>query len=247
MKILVFGGTTEGRMLSSTLSGAGFDVVVSVATEHGKNITGYDGVEIIADRLSEEHMVNLLKHGSYDYVVDATHPYAVVATQNIQSACQMTGLRYLRLKRPGSETTSGIIYLPDMSSAVNLLNKNNEKAFLTIGSKELGAFTCLNNFATRLFIRILPMRDSLDKALTLGFRSSNIICMQGPFSKEMNLATLKMAEAKYLVTKDSGDVGGVDEKVAAALELSCEVIVVMRPTEEEGFALKEMLRFFHCS
>jgi len=244
MKILVFGGTTEGRILSSALSGAGFDVVMSVATEHGKNISDNDAIEILAERLSETHMIDLLKQGAYDYVVDATHPYAVTVTQNIQSACRIADVRYMRLKRPGSESSSGVIYVSDMHSAVNLLNESDEKAFLTIGSKGLDAFTCVKNFADRLFIRILPMRDSLDKALTLGFRSSNIICMQGPFSEEMNLATLKMSDAKYLVTKDSGDVGGLDEKVSAALGLGCEVIIVMRPTEEDGYTLKEMLRFF---
>ena len=244
MKILIFGGTTEGRILSSALSGAGYNVVMSVATEHGKNISDNDAIEILADRLAEVHMIDLLKKGLFDYVVDATHPYAVSVTQNIQSACRVAGLRYLRLKRPGSEAISRVMYVPDMAAAARILDKSDEKVFLTIGSKELEAFTSLKNFADRLFIRILPVRESLDKALSLGFLSSNIICMQGPFSKEMNIATLKLAGSKYLVTKDSGDVGGLDEKVSAALELGCEVIVTMRPTEKDGITLEEMLDFF---
>jgi precorrin-2 dehydrogenase/sirohydrochlorin ferrochelatase/precorrin-6A/cobalt-precorrin-6A reductase len=127
---------------------------------------------------------------------------------------------------------------------VEILKKNNEKALLTIGSKELESFTEIQNFRERFFIRILPMEDSLKKALALGFPGSNIICMQGPFDKEMNAATLKMTGAKFLVTKDSGDTGGFEEKVSAALSLCCDVIVVARPVEEEGFTFDELLVYF---
>lgn len=34
------------------------------------------------------------------------------------------------------------------------------------------------------------MADSLERCLTLGFPPKNIICMQGPFSRELNVALL---------------------------------------------------------
>jgi precorrin-6x reductase len=240
MKILVFGGTTEGRELSELLSDTGADVTLSVATEFGREMA-QTHINILSDRLEEQEMRSLLKQKSYDCVVDATHPFAVSATKNIYSACQAAGIKYYRIKRPPSDEMTNIISVPDGLAAADVLNKTDEKALLTIGSKELEAFTQIDNYAARLYIRILPMEDSLKKALDLGFRSSHIICMQGPFGEEMNKATLKMTGAGYLVTKDSGDIGGYEAKVAAARELGCQVVVITRPIEEEGYTLHGLL------
>jgi len=242
MRVLIFGGTTEGRRLSAALSGAGIQVMLSVATEYGKSSAADDAAEIFSDRLTEEEMVELLgQEGSFDCVIDATHPYAVLVTQNIRSACRTAGLQYIRLKRPESGVIPGVTYVPDMFAAVELLSKSDGKALLTIGSKQLDPFTGVPNYAERLFVRMLPMLDSLEKATRLGFRGSNIICMQGPFDSEMNAAMLKMTGAKFLVTKNSGDPGGFEAKISAALNLGCEVIVVERPAEGEGYTLDEIL------
>ena len=251
MNVLIFGGTVEGRILSEALFEAGINVTISVATEYGKNILSSSKIKVLADRLTERDMSDLLQEGSFEYVIDATHPYAALATQNIQAACQAAGSNYMRLKRPEGISQSGLSYVHDVPTAVEMLVKmlknSEEKALLTIGSKELKNFTQVNNFAKRLYIRILPSPDSLDKAIKLGFSSSNIICMQGPFSKEMNIATLRMTGAKFLITKDSGEAGGFDNKISAALDLGCGVIVISRPHHEEGYTLKEMMRFFRCS
>jgi len=248
MKVLIFGGTTEGRKLSKALSGVGIDVTLSVATQYGQNIAASECAKICSGRLDEDSMANLLKQGTFDYVIDATHPYAVFATQNIQSACRVTGTNYLRLNRPDDMAIPGVTYTSDISAAVEILNKGEGKALLTIGSKELEPFTHIPNYADRIFIRILPMPSSLEKALELGFRGSNIICMQGPFDMEMNRAMLKMIGAKYLVTKDSGDVGGFEAKVSAALGLGCEVITIARPfLQEDGYSFSEILRFFNAT
>jgi precorrin-6x reductase len=66
--------------------------------------------------------------------------------------------------------------------------------------------------------------------------------MQGPFSQEMNTATLRQINAKYMVTKDSGKVGGFTEKIAAAHEAGAQLLVISRPTQEEGETLEELLR-----
>jgi len=244
MRVLVFGGTTEGRKLSAALERAGIDVTLSVATEFGRDKAEGSGLTILADRLDEESMVSLLEQGSFDSVVDATHPYAVIATQNIRRACELAELEYLRLLRTDSEVFEGITYVSDENEAVRILNESDEKILLTTGSKNLESFTQINNYKKRVFARILPLRDSLDKALELGFCASNIICMQGPFDAAMNQAMLNMTGASLLVTKDSGDIGGFEAKVTAALALGCEVIVITRPVEDEGYTMGELIDRF---
>ena len=84
------------------------------------------------------------------------------------------------------------------------------------------------------------MVDSLERCLTLGFPPRNIICMQGPFSKELNVALLRQYQIKTLVTKDTGGYGGFREKAEAAQEAGCALLVVERPGAEAGLTLEEI-------
>lgn len=86
------------------------------------------------------------------------------------------------------------------------------------------------------------MADSLERCLALGFPPKNIICMQGPFTKEMNLATLRQFHVRTLVTKDTGGYGGFRAKADAAREAGCDLVVVERPQTEEGLTLEEVQR-----
>jgi precorrin-6x reductase len=53
--------------------------------------------------------------------------------------------------------------------------------------------------------------------------------MQGPFSETLNRAMFEAADARILVTKDSGREGGFPEKVRAAKALGMKVAVLERP------------------
>ena len=64
--------------------------------------------------------------------------------------------------------------------------------------------------------------------------------MQGPFSKEMNTATIRQYKIRFLVSKDGGEAGGYAEKAAAAEETGAELIVLRRP-EESGLGYDEVL------
>jgi len=65
--------------------------------------------------------------------------------------------------------------------------------------------------------------------------------MQGPFSYEMNVAMLKQFNCSYLVTKNTGSVGGLDEKILAAQATDTKVILIDRPQQETGYSLDEVI------
>ena len=69
--------------------------------------------------------------------------------------------------------------------------------------------------------------------------------MQGPFSEELNYAMLKHTSAKYMVTKESGKVGGFIEKVLAASKAGAKSIVIGRPMEQEGFSYSEVVKIIN--
>lgn len=98
MKVLIFGGTTEGRLLAGELLERGFEVTVSVATPLGaEELEGLPGLRVLVGRRDREEMAEVL--GAFDRCVDATHPYAVEASGNIRSACEQAGVPLCRLLR----------------------------------------------------------------------------------------------------------------------------------------------------
>ena len=170
------------------------------------------------------------------------HIIAAAVTDNLRAACAKSGARYERLLRPALPYQNCEIVL-DTAAAVDWLNAHPGKVLLTTGSKELEAYTAVQDFQTRLFPRVLPTASVLEKCAALGFPGAHIIAMQGPFSQAMNAALLRETGAKILVTKDTGVSGGFAEKVAAAEEVGAKVLVIARPRIENGKDQAQMQEF----
>lgn len=241
--IWVIGGTSEGRSLVKELAGYRVKLYVSVATKYGAAlIEPQENLTIIAERMDLEAMCSFIEMHKPDCVVDATHPYATLVTATVQEACSKTNCQCLRLVRPEGEA-GDYITVHDFGEAVELLNHLDGNIFLTTGSKNLPDFTAVHDYAERIALRILPMESSLHNALCLGYKPAHIVCMQGPFTKDLNIAMLKKFDSKYMVTKDSGTVGGFEDKVESAAAAGAKLIVIGRACKEIGSGYDEILSY----
>jgi len=112
---------------------------------------------------------------------------------------------------------------------------------LTTGSKTLDIFTkrLLEVPDTRLIARMLPRVDNMEKCERLGLPQKNIVAIQGPFTKEFDKALYRQYGVTVMVTKESGRVGSVDEKVEAAKELGIDIILIGRPVIDYGTVYSE--------
>lgn len=239
-KICVFAGTTEGRELVEFLSAQSVRVTACVATEYGETLLSpADNLTISAKRRTVEEMKALFAAEQFHLVVDATHPYASAVTENIIAASSATGTAYLRLLRSGAAAPEDAVFASDIAEAVEYLNTVDGNILFTTGSKELSKFAAIRDFENRAYARILPMEESLRLCQRAGLKPAHILAMQGPFSKEMNIAMLKSVGAKYMVTKDSGSPGGFDEKLAAVREAGVKLIIIGRPLQREGQTFSE--------
>ena len=241
-KICVFAGTTEGRTLAEFLCAQSVQVTACVATEYGETLMQPgENLRVSAQRLTEEQMIDMFLSEQFDLVVDATHPYAPIVTENIAAACQETKTEYLRLLRDGSDAPEDAVFAESVEEAVSYLNGTEGTILLTTGSKELSKYTELRDFTERAYARVLPMEDSLRLCQAAGLKPSHILAMQGPFSREMNVAMLRSVGAAYMVTKLSGSTGGYDEKVAAARQAGAKLLVIGRPPQRQGLRYPEAL------
>lgn len=241
MKVLLFGGTFEGRDLAWWLSEQGITVTASVATKYGADLlSAQENMTVHTGRMDAGGITKWLEREQYDCVVDATHPYAVLATKHIAEAAEAAQIPCYRLIRDGN-ATGDWIEAKDMAHAAQLAEEIPGNILLTTGSKELDHFAA-PSLCSRSYPRVLPDIASLERCLKLGFPSANIICMQGPFSRELNVAVIHACDIRVLITKSTGTAGGFWEKVTAAQETGCTLIVIGRPIQEAGFTLEEMKR-----
>lgn len=225
-------------MLCRFLSAHEISIEVFVATEYGEAVMEpLPGVTVHTGRLTVPQMAAYFSKDAL--VIDATHPYASVVTQNIKEACAGAGAEYLRLLRP-QQAADSVVTVPDTQTAVQWLCEHPGKVLLTTGSKELDFYIKVPDYRERLFPRVLPTAEVLAKCTALGFPGASILAMQGPFSHEMNVALLKKTGAQILVTKDTGKSGGFAEKLSAAKEVGATVLMIARPLDETGRSLDEM-------
>ncbi len=160
-KALLFAGTTEGRQLAEYLAACGVQTTVSVATEYGQTlIAPCPNLSVHAGRLDEGQMEQFLKENRFDFVIDATHPYAAVVTQNICRACAAAEVPCYRCLREESQLQAGnLIRVETTEQAVQRLNEIPGNILLTTGSKELAAYTKVSGFAERVYPRVLPLAN----------------------------------------------------------------------------------------
>lgn len=230
-RFLVFAGTTEGNRALELLHGGGRALWASVATEYGGQcLPRLPGLTVLSGRLDGGAVRALLERERFTCVLDATHPFAKEATENIRAACEGAGTPYVRVLRDEDGAPEGCIRVESAQAAARWLLENTQgNILLTTGSKELSAFTPL---FPRLYARVLPAQGSLEQCLTLGLPAKQVICMQGPFTAELNAAMLRQVGARWLVTKETGATGGFPEKCAGALEAGARVLVIARPQEQ---------------
>lgn len=241
-KICLFAGTTEGRRLTEFLSKQDTNLTVCVATDYGESLLQEgERISVSHKRLSAEEILRMLTDEHFDLVIDATHPYAVTVTENILEGCRRTGTEYVRLVREASGLPMDAVIVPDISTAIDFLNNTAGNILLTTGSKELQKFTGITDFSERVYARVLPMQSSLEACSAAGLKPSHIIAIQGPFSEEMNLSTLRAVRAQWLVTKDSGEPGGFEAKVIAAQQANAGLIVIGRPAQQKGLTEAETI------
>lgn len=229
--IFVEGGTADGREAAEQLSARGMDVIYSSISNYNApkqnthlkwHIGAMDGDALEA----------FLKANAVTVFVDGTHPYAKAASVNAMAACQAVGLRYIRLERPGisamkPEFQRIVRHFPDYDTMVGYLKDVPGNILATTGSRELAHYQPLDK--ERLYIRVLPTSGVLAKCEDLGYKPNHIAAMQGPFSKAMNVAMIENFDIHFVTTKDSGDIGGVTDKIAAAEACGAEILCVDRP------------------
>ncbi|WP_025736157.1 cobalt-precorrin-6A reductase [Mycobacterium genavense] len=224
MRVLLLGGTAEGRALAKALDPADVDVISSLADRvpdpalpvGSVRIGGFGGVDGLKSWLREHRI---------DAVVDATHPFAATMTAHAAQASGELEIPHLVLARPAWDPGTAIRVASDTEAAQAVENQRYQRVFLTTGRSGTKAFQAseawfLIRAVTEPDARTLPRRHAL-------------LLSRGPYRYDDELAIMRDHRIDALVTKNSG--GDMTRaKLDAAAALDIPVVMVQRPPLPAG-------------
>lgn len=223
MRVLLLGGTAEGRALAKALHPQ-VDIVSSLAGRVPDpalpvgpvRVGGFGGVAGLRRYLHDERI---------DAVVDATHPFAATMTAHAAQACAELRVPHLVLARPAWDPGSATVVASDGAAAKEVAEQGYSRVFLTTGRSGVAAFADSDAW---LLIRAVTPPD--DTAMP---RHHQLLLSRGPYHYDDELRILNEHRIEVLVTKNSG--GEMTRaKVDAAAALKVPVVMVARPPLPEG-------------
>jgi precorrin-6A/cobalt-precorrin-6A reductase len=236
--ILVMAGTHDARELAFGIRKAGFPVLCTVVTESAAKALRELDLPVLSGRLDSEELEALLNERGVRAIVDATHPFAGEASINAMKAARQAEVPYIRYERKSGNYTAGPLLdiVGSYEEAAVLAAFKGGVIMLATGTKTLSVFTdrLLGKPDISLIVRMLPTIENMDKCMRLGVEPRHIVALQGVCSKGLNKALYEQYGVTLLITKESGQAGGVREKIEAAQELGVETILIKRPPIEYG-------------
>jgi precorrin-6A/cobalt-precorrin-6A reductase len=223
VRVLILGGTSEGRALATALHDGGRWVVVSSLAGRiaqprlppGEvRIGGFGGVDGLAGYLRTEQV---------DVLVDATHPFAATMSAHAAQAAELTGVPLVLLRRapwrsqPGDRWT----HVPDVTAAARTVAElASGCVFVTTGRRDLAAFA--PDDGHDYLIRTV---DEPDDPLP---SRSIVIRDRGPYTVDGELALMRAHRVRVLVAKNSGG-DQTSAKLAASRALGIDVVMIDPP------------------
>jgi precorrin-6A/cobalt-precorrin-6A reductase len=222
-RVLILGGTTEARQLAERLAQrACLDVTLSLAGRTASpvphpvpiRVGGFGGAEGLANHLIVERV---------DALIDATHPYANIISENAAAAARRAIVPFVALRRPPWYAVAGDrwIEVSDARAAVEAIGQACRDVFVALGRNDLAPFATAPQH--RYLIRSV---DPVDPPLPLPHVI--YITARGPFSEANERALMTQHKIDVVISKNSGGSAAYG-KIAAARALGIEVIMLRRP------------------
>lgn len=234
--LLILGGTGEAAALAAAALlrfGKRLRITTSLAgrTTHRTALAGEVRVGGFG---GAEGLAAYLRAAGIDCVIDATHPFAARISAQAASACASAAVPRLMLLRPEwkRHDLDRWIDVADVPAAAAALRHLGQRVWLTLGQRELEAFSGLtrHHFVVRL---IEP------PASPLPLSSSDLLLGRGPFNLAEERRILERHAIEVLVTKASGG-EATEPKLIAARERALPVVMVRRPLPPAGERAEEV-------
>lgn len=241
--IWIIGGTSEFREVMDRIGDVDH-FVGTIATDGGKEFV--TSKNIVMGRMDYNEMGDFIDRYKISTIIDLSHPYAKIVSANAKNIAKDKSIEYIRYVRKKADLTSKAIYLDSYEDCYEYLSHISGTVFFTTGSKNIGDFEKVRG-SNRFIYRVLPALESIEECKQYEVQLKDIVAVLGPFSKEYNKVMFQEYGIDYMVTKDSGKQGGMDEKLEACEELNIVPIIIGREDEDgvtDLSAIEEIIRSY---
>ncbi len=244
--ILVFGGTTEGKIAAELLDYMQLDYFYStkVVTQQKVKGTMISGAKTTAD------MMDFCKKNNIKLIIDAAHPFAVELHKSVHKTVEKLELKLVRFERKSPKYDYSQLRFFDSFADLNqaLLESNYQRLLFLSGVQTIPHFTAI--WKTRdAYFRILKTTVSKEKAASYGIPNCRVIPMQPEENDAVLQDLAKRVNAEIFISKESGASGFFEQKVATAKRLNLPFWAVKRPAlphyEYVAYSKKELLQHLY--
>ncbi len=212
-RILVFGGTTEGRKAIEALEEAGNTFYYSTKTGE-QEVSLHHGVAI-SGAMDAAAMTTFCQAHEVGLLVDAAHPFAEVLHQTVAKVAESMGIPAIRFERIFPPHDPDIVWCDDFDDAIRKIDAR--VLLATTGVQSINKLKPLEAKGVRIIHRILNRESSIHLAHEQGATDEQLCFYPDT------------PNADSVLMKESGESGGFLEKVEEARRLGMKMYAILRP------------------
>ena len=228
--VLIFGGTTEGRIAVRVLDQAGTPYYYStrgnaqqIECKHGTRVAG---------GMDHDAMLAFCTTHDIRLIIDAAHPFASLLHATVGEVSGQLDIPVIRLERRYPERDDSLVWCDTFDEAIDYLETHDIRDLLALSGVQ--TIDKLRRYWEHhpCHFRVLDRDDSRDIAQRAGFPAENLLFWH---EGQDELTLFRQLRPGAILTKESGESGHYDEKITAARQLDIPVIVIRRPALPDTF------------
>ncbi len=239
--VWILSGTSDGPVIANRLLELNYSVFASVLTyKAGQAYIENPKLHIITGKLkNKDQIINFIHKNKITCVVDATHPFAVIISKNLNNACKEINIPLLLFKRNSQITTTNNFFYIDDLKDINSIGIENKNILLAIGSRSLkDTADYYMNCKANVFTRVLPTYESITKAFGSSIKNSNIAILE-PSKNNKTILEKKLCdfwEIDYVLCRESGSYSQKNwESIVSGSKM--KLFLVKRPKVKNDYSI----------
>lgn len=248
-QILLFGGTSQGRLLSQELSAQNITHYYSTKTAVSYRPAGRS--VSLTGAMSAAQIAQFCKDHAVKLIADASHPFAENLHRELSDASAWCNVPLLRLEREfGDRIVHPLVhYMADFDEVADCICYTSSRVVLAAtGVNTIPKLRKLwDDGNRRVIFRVLDTAASRDQALAHGLRAEDVLCMPAPLSAAHELALLRHLGADTVLSKETGADGGLAYKISACIACDIPIYIINRPSIPDNYiVVHDMAAMLNC-
>ena len=234
--VWILSGTADGPILANKFIKLDYVVFISVVSYKAANVYPLnDKLHIITGRLNNEREIQkFINSHQINYVIDATHPFAINISRILKKACEEISLPIFKYKRV-SQNKSKVEIISNFKD-INFKKVKNKNILLAIGSRSLDEVARFYiDLGANVFARIIATPESISRGFSSCVCNSKLAILNPSEPKKNNLESYlcDFWEIDYIVARDSG---GYAQKLwdEICLQSNIKLFLLERPQVRDG-------------